>query len=116
MAPMPFPAAPVPPADADLRRISARTAADLQDVCRAHGWALQITAGEPMNGNGYVDFPPLRVDVAQQIVAGLRRLLAGRCPECTAIKRRRAQAVAERDVHTATAMAEAMGRHQRAAH
>ncbi|MCA6094783.1 hypothetical protein LE181_21745 [Streptomyces sp. SCA3-4] len=107
--------APIP-SDADLRRVSAQTATELQAVCRQHGWALHITAGEPVSGTGYVTFPPLRVEVAQQIVAGLRRLLTGRCAECAEIKRRRAQAVREQDAHTAAAMADAMGRHQRAVH
>ncbi|MEU5052518.1 hypothetical protein [Streptomyces sp. NPDC021096] len=119
MAPIPYPTTPTPPlspSDADLRRISAQTAADLRAVCRDHGWALDITAAEPMSGNGYVEFPPLRVDVALQIIDGLRRTLTGRCPECADIKRRRARAVGEKDLHTAAAMAAAMGRHQRAAH
>ncbi|GHF33938.1 hypothetical protein GCM10010218_13850 [Streptomyces mashuensis] len=112
-----IPSPPTPaPSDADLRRISAQTAHELQAVCREHGWALHITAGEPMSGNGYVEFPPLRVDVAQQIIAGLRRLLTTRCEECQAIKRRRAQALREKDTPTARAMAVAMGRHLRAAH
>ncbi|MFQ6198560.1 hypothetical protein [Streptomyces sp. NPDC000405] len=54
--------------------------------------------------------------MAQEIVAGLRRLLNNRCAECTAIKRRRAQAIRDKDMTTAAAAATAMGRHQRAVH
>ncbi|GGP54846.1 hypothetical protein [Streptomyces abikoensis] len=115
MVPLTYSTSP-PPSDADLRRLSAQTAGELQSVCRDHGWALHITAGEPANGSAYVQFPPLRVDVAQEIVAGLRRLLNNRCAECAAIKRRRAQAIRDKDMTTAAAAATAMGRHQRAVH
>ncbi|MCC3778146.1 hypothetical protein [Streptomyces sp. UNOB3_S3] len=115
MAPLSYPTSP-PPSDADLRRLSAQTARDLQSVCRDHGWALHIASAEPASGSAYVQFPPLRVDVAQQIIAGLRRLLNSRCAECAAIKRRRAQAIRDKDMATAAAAAMAMGRHQRAVH
>ncbi|MFF4155745.1 hypothetical protein [Streptomyces sp. NPDC001678] len=115
MVPLSYSTSPRP-SDADLRRLSAQTARELQTVCRDHGWALDITAGEPASGSAYVQFPPLRVDVAQQIIAGLRRLLTNRCAECAAIKRRRAQAIRDKDMTTAAAAAAAMGRHQRAVH
>ncbi len=38
------------------------------------------------------------------------------CPRCKAIKATRYEAVRQGDKHTAAAMAEAMGLHQRAAH
>lgn len=102
--------------DADLRTLAAQTAAALQAVCRDHGWALRFTPGQPMSGSAYVQFPPLRVDVVEQIITGLRRLMTYRCLECADIKRRRAKAIEAGCPQTAAAMAVAMGLHQRAAH
>lgn len=62
--------------DGDLRRLAARTAWELQRTLAAHGYAIRVNPAGTEGGYPYVEFAPLRVDLAERIIAGLRGLIA----------------------------------------
>lgn len=70
---------PRTPSVSELRRAAARTAVELHDALRSHGFTVQVISEPPMYGQAYVSIlDPLREDEAQVIAAALRAYRAVR--------------------------------------